>query len=128
MAGQSPTTERPATIDEIVSAIAKQHGVSPTLALAVAQKESSKNPNAVGDAGKAIGLFQLHAGAAADTGVDRNDPIQNITGGVKYLRQLSDRYPGDVNKILLGYNGGMDIYRSHGYVVLSNRSRPRSRP
>lgn len=97
-----------ASWDDIVRAVAKQHGVNPLLALAVAQKESSKDPNAVGDSGQAIGMFQLHAGAAQDTGVDRTVPLQNIVGGVKYLRQLSDRYNGDVTKMLHAYNGGMD--------------------
>lgn len=102
------TEERPATYDEIISALAKKEGVPASLAVAVAKRESSLNPGAVGDGGKAIGLFQLHAGAAQDTGTtDRNDPIQNITGGVKYLKQLSDRYQGDARKVLMAYNGGM---------------------
>ena len=96
-----------ASWDDVIRAISKQHGVNPALALAVAKKESNRTPGAVGDGGKAIGMFQLHAGAAADTGVDRNDPIQNITGGVKYLKTLSDRYQGDLNKTLMAYNGGM---------------------
>ena len=84
--------ERPATLEEIISAFAKQQGIPPALALAVAKRESSLNPNAVGDSGQAIGLFQLHPGAAKDTGtVDRADPLQNIQGGVKYLKLLNDR-------------------------------------
>ena len=83
----APVNERPATIEEVISAIAKQHKVAPALALAVAQRESRDpktgqlNINAVGDAGKAIGIGQLHAAAAKDTGVtDRTDPVQNVTG------------------------------------------------
>lgn len=102
--------ERPATPEEIISAFAKKHKVAPALALAVARRESGMNPNAVGDLGKAIGTFQLHAGAAKDVGLtpaDRLDPMKNIEGGVQYLRQLSDRYGGDINKTLMAYNGGM---------------------
>lgn len=100
--------DRPATYDEIISAVAKAQGIAPELALAVARRESSMNPSAVGDGGKAIGMFQVHPGAAQDTGTaDRSDPLQNITGGVTYLKQLNDHYKGDVTKVLQAYNGGM---------------------
>lgn len=100
---------KPASWDDIITATAKAQGVNPSLALAVANRESSLNPDAVGDGGKAIGMFQLHPGAATDTGTeDRSDPLQNIQGGVKYLKQLSDRYKGDVSKALMAYNGGME--------------------
>ncbi len=99
---------RPATVDEVITALAKKEGINPKLALAVAKRESSLDPNVKpGDAGKAIGLFQLHEPAAIDTGTaDRNDPVQNITGGVRYLKQLNDRYQGDLTKVLQAYNGG----------------------
>lgn len=100
--------ERAASWEDIISAAAKAGGVNPALALAVANKESSLNPDAVGDGGQAIGLFQLHPGAATDTGTaDRHDPLQNIQGGVAYLKLLSDRYQGDLHKTLMAYNGGM---------------------
>lgn len=99
-------TERPATLEEIIQGIARKEGVSPTLALAVAKRESSLNPTAKSPKG-ALGLFQLMPATAAELGVDPMDPVQNITGGVRYLKQLSDRYQGDVQKTLWAYNGGM---------------------
>lgn len=96
------------SLEDTIRKVAEAEGFDADLALAVARKESSLNPSAVGDAGKAIGLFQLHEGAASDVGIaDRNDPIQNITGGIRYLKQLSDRYGGDPVKTLMAYNGGM---------------------
>jgi hypothetical protein len=103
-------TDQPATWDDIIRYEAKKQGVSPLLALAVARKESSMRPDAIGDGGDAVGMFQLHEGAATDVGIGpdgRSDPLKNITGGVKYLKQLSDRYNGDVGQILRAYNGGM---------------------
>jgi|GEM_PF-5639598 len=47
-----------ANIQNQISQEALAQGVPPSIALAVAQKESSFNPNAVGAAGE-IGLFQL---------------------------------------------------------------------
>ncbi len=108
-ASTSAGTERPASWDDVIAVIAKAEGVSPLLAQAVATKESGagRNPNAVGDQGKAFGMFQLHRGAATDTGVNRFDHLENVRGGVRYLKQLSDRYGGDVQKTLMAYNGGM---------------------
>ena len=37
---------------------------------------------------------------------DPFDPRQNIMGGVRYLRRLSDRYDGDINLVLSGYHAG----------------------
>ena len=107
----SPAQPKPASWEDIVSAIAKQQGVNPKLALAVARKESAVDPSAVGDSGRAIGMFQLHEAAAADMGLtpeDRKDPIKNITAGIGYLKRQSDRFGGDINKALMAYNGGAE--------------------
>lgn len=102
-----PDGLRPATYQDIITAVAKEHKIPPELALAVAQQESNFNPAAKSPKG-AVGLFQLMPDTAAELGVtDIADPVQNITGGIKYLRQLSDRYQGDVTKVLHAYNGGM---------------------
>lgn len=87
-----------------VIASATKYGVNPQLALAVMNAESGGNPNA--SSGKAFGLFQLTPGTAGDLGVDINDPIQNIDGGVRYLSQMLTRFNGDVSLALAGYNAG----------------------
>lgn len=98
--------ERPATFEEIITGLAKKEGVSPALALAVAQQESGLDPVAKSPKG-ALGIMQLMPETAKDLGVDPLDPVQNISGGIKYLKTLSDRYQGDVQKTLMAYNGGM---------------------
>ena len=44
--------------------------------------------------------------AARDLGVDPRDPIQNLSGGARYLRQQLNRFNGDVEKALAAYNAG----------------------
>jgi soluble lytic murein transglycosylase-like protein len=100
--GQAPLT---AIQQQIVTA-AQTLGIDPALALAVAQVESSFNPNAVSSAG-ATGLFQLMPATAASVGVtDSTDPSQNIQGGLSYLSQLLAQYGGDVSTALWAYNAG----------------------
>lgn len=109
---QAQTLEghRPASWEDAITAIANANGIPAPLAIAVAKRESKLDPNAVGDTdmegGPSTGLFQLRPNTAKMLGVDPADPIQNITGGVKYLKQLSDRFGGDVQKTLMAYNGG----------------------
>lgn len=47
-------------IKELITRIAKVHGVSPRLMLAIAQCESSLSASAIGDRQQSYGLFQLH--------------------------------------------------------------------
>ena len=94
----------PMTIEQQITAAAIRAGVEPALALAVARRESSLNPQAIGASGE-VGLFQLMPSTAADLGVNPWDTQQNIEGGVRYLRQMFDRF-GDWATALVGYNAG----------------------
>lgn len=93
--------------DQIVQEAAQHHRMEPPLVKAVIQAESAGNPLAVSPAG-AQGLMQLMPETAAELGVrDSFDPAQNIMAGTRYLRQLLDRYRGDVKLALAAYNWGM---------------------
>jgi soluble lytic murein transglycosylase-like protein len=85
--------------------VSKAYDISPRLLEALVWQESRWNQGAVSRTG-AIGLAQLMPGTARELGVNPHDPLQNLTGGARYLRQQLNRFNGDVEKALAAYNAG----------------------
>ena len=98
----------------LASQIAQQEGVPTDLFLRLVNQESRFRPNAVSEAG-AMGLAQLMPGTARDLGVDPNDPVQNLTGGARYLRQQLDAF-GTPELALAAYNAGPGNVRKYGGI------------
>ena len=88
-----------------VAVLAERYDLSPALLDAVVWQESRWNPRAVSPAG-ARGLAQLMPATGRQLGVDWRDPLANLEGGARYLRQQLDRFGGDVEKALAAYNAG----------------------
>ena len=110
-------------IDRIINQAASDHGVEPGLIRSVIRTESAFDPRAVSPVG-AQGLMQLMPGTAAELGVtDPFDPEQNIMAGTRYLRQLLDRYDGDLDHALAAYNWGMGNVDRHGLDRLPEETR-----
>ena len=96
----------PAAIAKLVKKLAPEHDLDPKLVLAVIQIESAFRADAVSHK-NAQGLMQLIPETAKRFGVrDVFDPVQNVTGGMKYLRWLLDRFDGNIELALAGYNAG----------------------
>jgi len=90
--------------------------VSPALVLALISVESAGRKAAKSHAG-AVGLMQLMPATARRFGVtDRTDPLDNISGGVKYLDFLLEEFRGDAVLALAGYNAGEGAVRRNGGV------------
>lgn len=94
--------------------IAQKYGIDPDLFARLIQQESGWNPNAGSEKG-ALGLTQLMPGTALDMGVLRADPLQNLEGGAKYLRQQLDAF-GDPALALAAYNAGPGSVRKYGGI------------
>ena len=94
--------------------IAQQEGVPVDLFLRMIGQESSWHPGAVSPKG-ASGLAQLMPGTARELGVDPTDPIQNMTGGARYLRQQLDTF-GSPELALAAYNAGPGAVRKYGGI------------
>ncbi len=102
-------------IASMITDAANRHGVDPAFALSVGRAESSLNPKAVSPK-DARGVMQLTKGTASDLGVNRDDVGQNIEGGVRYLRQLSDQFEGNRDLIAAAYNAGPNAVKKHGGI------------
>lgn len=89
-----------------VLAVAREYAVDLDLIHAVIATESNYVSNAVSPKG-AIGLMQLMPSLAKKYGVtDAFDAVQNIRGGVQYLRYLLGAFDGNIELVLAAYNAG----------------------
>lgn len=94
----------------------ERNGLPAGLLEAVARQESALYPCAVSRAG-ALGLMQLMPATATQFGVTNPlDPWQSLQGGGQFLKQLLDRYGGDLTLALGAYNAGPSRVDFYGRV------------
>ena len=104
-------------VDNYLIDSASRHGLDPLLLYSIMHQESSFKQRAISHKG-ARGLMQLMPGTAARFGVTNIfDPRQNIEGGARYVRFLFDRFDGNINLTLAGYNAGEGAVDKYGWRV-----------
>jgi soluble lytic murein transglycosylase-like protein len=102
-------------LNEIIEA-SNRYGVPDRLVTAVIRAESGFNPRAVSRKG-AQGLMQLMPATASTLGVRNSfDPRENIHGGVRHLRGLIDRFPGNLPLAIAAYNAGEKAVITYGGI------------
>lgn len=90
--------------------IAREADVDPEIAFGLVRAESSFKNSSTSHVG-AVGLMQLMPRTAAwlvpgTTTSDLRNPDTNLRIGMKYLKQMIDKYDGDVDMALTAYNRG----------------------
>lgn len=107
--------ERLAPFEAAIEQAADAAGVAANWLRAVISQESGGHPDAVSARG-AQGLMQLLPTTAAALGVrDAMDPLENISGGARYLASLFQRFP-DPRVALAAYNAGPTRVESYGGI------------
>ncbi len=93
------------TTDEMIENAARKYGVDADLVRAIGTAESNLNQDAISHVG-AIGVMQLMPETAASLGVNPYDEQQNIEGGAHYIRQMLDKFNGNLHQAIAAYNAG----------------------
>jgi soluble lytic murein transglycosylase-like protein len=124
--GEPPAVERASTgpankawregrrrYSPFIAQAAAENSLSPELLHAVVQVESAYDPLAISPKG-AVGLMQLMPATAARMGVaNRRDPLANLRGGARYLRELVTLFDGELPLVLAAYNAGEQAVQRH---------------
>jgi soluble lytic murein transglycosylase-like protein len=106
----------PTKYDELILQLARSYQLEPALVKAVMHVESAFNTGARSGKG-AMGLMQLMPDTARRFGIrDAYNPVENVTGGVRYLRWLFRYFDGNITHVLAGYNAGEKAVSRYGGI------------
>ena len=100
-----------APLNALIEIAAHLEGIDPELGRQLVKVESDNTANARSPKG-ALGYTQLMPGTAKGLGVDPRDPVQNLRGGFRYLKQQQDTFGSD-ELALAAYNAGPNAVKKY---------------
>ncbi len=116
MAYPLPNADKRALWNPTVNTLGQKYNLDPLLIHAVINQESGYQPQAVSKSG-AVGMMQLMPATAKGLGVTNPyDPLQNMEGGIKYLKLQLERFGGNVALALAAYNAGPNAVTKFGGI------------
>ncbi|HLN91727.1 MAG TPA: lytic transglycosylase domain-containing protein [Patescibacteria group bacterium] len=99
-----------------VDRFSRANDLPPALVHAIIKAESNGQRKAVSRKG-AKGVMQLMPFTSKRLRVnDPFDPIENIEGGIKYIKELLVAFEGDLTNTIAAYNAGPGAVRKYGGV------------
>ena len=113
--GRRVENSAPTSTEGMIEAAARRYGVESDLVKAIATAESNMNQDARSYVG-AIGVMQLMPETAGSLGVNPYDEKENIEGGAHYIRQMLDKFNGNVKYAIAAYNAGPGAVQKYGGV------------
>lgn len=102
--------------DRVIDAECRKINLDASLVSAVIKAESNYDPWARSRKG-ARGLMQLMPVTARRMGIFRTyDPVANIRGGARYLKELAERFLNKPELMLAAYNAGEEAVDQYGGI------------
>lgn len=106
-----------AKYNNMIAAAAAKHKIDEKLLHAVIQAESAYQSQAVSSAG-AVGLMQLMPETAKRYGViNRKDPVDNVNGGARYLKDLLHMFNSNLSLAVAAYNAGENAVKKYNNSI-----------
>lgn len=104
-------------VSKLISEVSSLYSIDSRLIHAIIKVESGYDINAKSSAG-AEGLMQLMPSTASRYGVVNSfNARDNITGGVKYFKDLLKMFNNNIELALAGYNAGENAVIKFGYKI-----------
>ena len=102
--------------DKVIAEESRRYGVDASMVSALIRAESNYEPRAVSRKG-ARGLMQLMPATARRLSLSQPfDPVANVRAGVRYLKELMDRFDHRPELVLAAYNAGENAVENYGGV------------
>lgn len=110
-----------AEVKQLIINEAKLANIEPAIVLSIAKAESGFRQEAKG-AGGHIGVFQLSAATAKNMGLNPYDLNDNIKGGIKYYKNMYNRF-GSTELAVAAYNVGPEAIKRNNNKIPKHAQR-----